>query len=84
VLITIVVMIVIVPVVSVMPEMLMFTPPYLAFSPATLARFVEFMTPVVCLSAVVAMMLNCLVKLVLRVDRAPIAAVIGCGPRHGG
>jgi hypothetical protein len=75
-------MVVIVPVAVAMPAMVMFIPPLLALSPATLASFVQFMAPVVCLPATISMVLNGFVEFVLRVRGSPVAIVVGRGSRR--
>ena len=75
-------MVVIVPVAVVMPAMVMLIPPNLALSPAPLASFVQFMTPVVCLPAVIAMVLYGLMEFVFRVRGPPVASVVGRGSRR--
>jgi len=75
-------MVVIVPVVIAMPAMVMFIPPLLPLSPTVLSGFVQFMAPVVCLPTGIAMVLDSLMKFVLRVYGPPVATVVGRGSRR--
>ena len=75
-------MVVIVPVVVMMPAMIMFIPPLLAFPPAVLPGFMQFMSPAVGLPAVIAMVLNGLVEFVFRVNGAPVADIVSHGARR--
>jgi len=79
--VTIVVVVVIVPVAIAAPTMAIFIPPTVAITPATLPGLVQFMTPVVCLAAVPAVMLNGLVEFVVGSIDAPLAIIIGHGAR---
>src|SRR6516165_9209162 len=69
-------MVVIVPIAVAMPAMVMFIPPLLPLSPAALPGLVQFMAPAVCLPAEIAMVLDGLMKFVLRVHRPPVAIII--------
>ena len=75
-------MVVIIPVTSVMPAMLMFIPPYLAFSPTALPGFVQFTAPMICRPAVVTMVLNCLMEFVFGKDGAPLTSIFRRSRRH--
>src|SRR5262249_62246570 len=77
-LIAIAVVVMIIPVVTVVPAMIMLIPPRLAFSPAPFAGFVQFLAPVICLPAEVSMVLNGLVEFVLRVNSTPLATIVCC------
>ncbi|HLJ91464.1 MAG TPA: hypothetical protein VKZ53_31990 [Candidatus Angelobacter sp.] len=70
------IMVAVVPVAIAMPAVFMVTPPLLALSPAALACFMKFMTPVVCLAALVAMVLDGLVELMFRMLGASAATII--------
>lgn len=76
------IMVVIIPVAVAMPAMVMFIPPLLPLSPTALPDFVQFMAPVVCLPAGIAMVLNSLMKFVVRVRGPPVAIVVGRGSRR--
>jgi len=76
-----VVVIVIVPVAIAVPTVAIFIPPTMAFTPAALPGLVQFMTPVIGLAAVPAVMLDGLVEFVVRSIDAPLAIIIGHGPR---
>ena len=67
------IVITIVPVALVAPAMFVLIPPTMVFAPATLARFVQVVTPVVRLTAVRAMMLDGFVKLVVSMRNAVLA-----------
>jgi hypothetical protein len=75
-------MVMIVPVAVVMPAMVMFIPPNLALSPAPLASFVQFMTPMARLPAVIAMVLYGFMKFVFSMRGPPVASVVGRGSRR--
>ncbi len=78
---TIVVVVVIVPVAIAVPTMAIFIPPTVAFTPAAFPGLVQFMTPVVCLAAVPAVMFDSLVEFVVGSIDAPLAIIIGHGAR---
>jgi hypothetical protein len=67
--------VVLVPIAFLVPAVLMFIPPLMAFAPAMLARRAQFTTLVICLSAVAPVFFDCLVELMLRVDDPALASV---------
>ena len=70
------IVVVVVPIASVMPVMIMLIPPRLTFSPAPFAGFVQFLAPVTCLTAEVSMALNGLVEFMLCVNSTPLATIV--------
>lgn len=72
------IVVVIIPIASAMPAMIMLIPPHLTFPPTPLAGFVQFLAPVVCLPAEVSMVLNGLVEFAFRVNRTPLATIVCC------
>ena len=67
------------------PAMTVFIPPAMTVSPAILARFVQFMTSVVCLLALPAMMLDGFMKTVIGLGDTPLAIIlIGAQTRCAG
>ena len=70
------VVIAIVPVVIAVPAVAIFIPPAMAFAPAAFPRLMQFMTPVVGLSAVPAVALGRFVEFVVGPGDAPLAIVI--------
>jgi hypothetical protein len=78
------VVIVLVPIVFGAPPVLVFIPPAMLLAPAALARFVQFTTFVIRLTAMASMVLDGLVQVVLGVRNSPLAAinVFGMKSRH--
>jgi hypothetical protein len=68
---------VVVPVALGVPAVLALVPPLVTFPPATLARFVQFMTLVIRLPAVASMSFDCLMEFVFRVRNPALAVVVG-------
>jgi hypothetical protein len=75
--ITFVIVIVIIPIPLGVPAVVIFTPPTMAVVPAMLTGFAQFVTPVVCLLALVAMMFDCFVQVVVGFGNAALAIVVG-------
>ena len=61
-------MVVLVPITVRVPAVLVFIPPLMPLTPATLARFVQFTTLVICLFAVASVFVDCLMEFMLRVS----------------
>ena len=68
-------MIALVPIAVLVPAVVVFIPPLMALTPATLPRVMQFTTLVICLSAVASVSLDCLVKFMLRVNDSALTAV---------
>ena len=77
-------MVVLVPVALGAPAMLVFIPPLVAFTPATLPRLVQFAAFMLGLTTVASMFLDGLVEFVFGVDDSTLAAVdvLGMKPRR--
>jgi len=67
--------VVLVPIALGMPAVLVFIPPPMPLTPATLAHVVEFATLVVGLLAVASVLLDCLVEFMFRVRHPPLTSV---------
>jgi len=67
--------IVLVPIAVLVPAVVVFIPPLMALTPATLPRVVQFTTLVICLSALAPMSLDCLVKFMFRVNDSALTPV---------
>ena len=78
------VVVVLVPIAIGVPAVVVFIPPAMLLTPATLARVVQFTTLVICLSAVASMALDGLVEFMLCVDDSTLTAVdvFGVKSRH--
>ena len=76
-------MIVLVPIALGAPAVLVFVPPLMALTPATLPRRVQFTAFMVSLGAVPSMFLNCFVKIMLSASDPALAAVVGFGVKRG-
>ncbi len=68
-------MVVLVPIAVGTPAVLVFIPPAMLLTPATLSGFMQFATLVICLFAVASMFLDGLVEFMLGVSDATLAAV---------
>jgi hypothetical protein len=75
--VVVVVVIVVVPILIGVPLVGIFIPPAVIMLIAIRTRFGEFLAPVLCVGTVRAVLMNGLVKLVIRVDGALLAIVIG-------
>ena len=73
----------IVPLVLTVPAMFVFVPPTMVRGPATLPRFVEFVSPMIGLLAVWTVMLNSLMELVVGLCDA-VLTIIGASERSSG
>ena len=73
-------MIMVVPVALVMPTSFMFIPPSTAVFPAPYSCFMELVSPVIRLSAVVTVLFNRAVQLVVCVNQPPLAIVLCVNP----
>ena len=73
------IVVVLVPVAIRVPTVFVFVPPPVILAPATLACFTQFMALVLCLLAVPSMSLDGLVKFMIGVSDAPLAALIVFG-----
>jgi hypothetical protein len=69
------IVIVVIPIAFLMPAALMFFPPLMALTPATLARLAQLTALVVCLSAMASVFCDCLMKFMIRVSDPPLASV---------
>lgn len=69
------VVVVLVPIAVGAPAVLVFIPPAMLLTPATLSGFMQFATLVICLFAVASMFLDGLVEFMLGVSDATLAAV---------
>ena len=80
------IVVVLVPVAIRVPTVFVLVPPSVILAPATLARFVQFMALVLCLLTVTSMSLDGLVKFMIGMSDAPLAALIvfGMKLRNGG
>jgi hypothetical protein len=67
--------IVLIPIVFLVPAALVFLPPLMPLTPATLPRIMQFTTLVICLSAVASVSLDCLVEFMVCVSDAALTAV---------
>jgi hypothetical protein len=78
--------VVLVPIAVLVPAVVVFIPPLMPLTPATLPRLVQFTTLVICLAAVVSVFLDCFVEFMLRVsDSALTSVLVFClKPRHCG
>ena len=72
-------MVVVVPVAFGVPAVFVFVPPSVIFTPAALARLVQFVALVVCLRAMASMFLDGLVEFMLRVNDPALAPVLVFG-----
>src|SRR5579859_866096 len=70
-------MIMVVPITLIVPAVFVFVPPAMAVFPAPLSGFVELVSPVVRLFAVVAVFFNGAVQLVVSVNQ-PSLAIVAC------
>lgn len=77
-LVPVVIMIMIVPVTLIVPVSFVLIPPPMAVFPAPFSCFMEFVPPVVCLPAVVAVLINRAVQFMVRVNK-PSLAIVVCG-----
>jgi hypothetical protein len=77
------VVVVLVPVAFGVPAVVVFVPPAMLLTPATLAGLVEFVTAVIGLTAVASVVLDGLVEFVFGVSDAALAAVDGLGVKPG-
>jgi len=79
-------MVAIVPVMLFAPAMLVFIPPAMMFAPAAFAGFMQFVTLVISLWAVAAVMFDGFVQLMIGVRDAALTLLLGFGvrPGHGG
>ncbi len=81
------VVVVLVPIPIRVPAVLVFIPPLMPLTPATLPRIVQFTSLVICLFAVASVFVDCLVQFMLRVSDPPLTAVLVFGlkaRRYGG
>ena len=69
------VVIVLVPIAFLMPVTLVFLPPPMLLTPATLPRIMQFTTLVICLSAVASVFLNCFVEFMVSVSDSALTLV---------
>jgi hypothetical protein len=78
--------VVLVPIAVRVPAVVVFVPPLMPLTPATLPRVVQFTTLVICLFAVASVFVDCLVEFMLRVsDSALTSVLVFClQARHGG
>jgi len=79
--------VVLVPIAVGVPAVLVFIPPLMPLTPATLPRAVQFTSLVICLFAVASVFVDCLVQFMLRVSDPPLTAVLVFGlkaRRYGG
>jgi ABC-type sugar transport system permease subunit len=70
----VVVVVVLVPIAFLVPAVLMFIPPLMPLTPATLPGRVQFTTLVICPSAVAPVFFDCLVEFMLRADNSALAS----------
>jgi hypothetical protein len=70
------VVVVIVPIAVRVPAVVVFVPPLMPLTPATLTRVVQFTTLVICLSAVASVSVDCLVEFMLRVSDSALTSVL--------
>ena len=75
-----------VPIAILVPAALVFVPPLMPLTPATLSRVVQFAALVICLLAVAPVFLDCLVEFMIRVSySAPTSVeIFGLKTRHCG
>ena len=73
-------MIVLVPIAFLVPAVLVFLPPLMPLTPATLPRIVQFTTLVICLSAVPSVSLDCLVEFMVCMSDPALTSVEGLLP----
>jgi hypothetical protein len=80
------VVIVLIPIAFLVPAMLVFLPPLMPLTPATLPRIVQFTTLVICLSAVASVSLDCLVEFMVCMSYPALTSVESLCPkaRHCG
>jgi hypothetical protein len=64
--------------------MIVFTPPAVVGSPAAFALFVQFVAPMVGLTAVIPVVLDGFVELVINLGQAHLAIIIGANGRSCG
>ena len=69
-------MVVVVPVAFGVPAVFVFVPPSVIFTPAALARLVQFVALVVCLRAMASMFLDGLVEFMIGVNDAALTALV--------
>jgi hypothetical protein len=83
---TTLVVVVLVPIAVRVPAVVVFIPPPMPLTPATLPRTVQFTTLVICLFAVASVSVNCFVEFMLRVSNSALTSVlVFClKARHGG
>ncbi len=70
------VVVVLVPIPVRVPAVLVFIPPLVPLTPATLPRIVQFTTLMICLFAVASVFVNYLVEFMLRVSDSALTAVL--------
>ena len=68
-------MVVLAPIAFRVPAVLVFIPPLMPLTPATLPRVVQFTTLVICLSAVASVFLDCLVEFMFCVSYSALTSV---------
>ena len=68
-------MIVLIPIVFLVPAVLVFFPPPMLLTPATLPHIMQFTTLVICLSAVASVFLDCLVEFMVCVSDPALTLV---------
>jgi hypothetical protein len=77
--------VVLVPIAVRVPTVIVFIPPPMLLTPATLPRTVQFTTLVICLFAVASVSVNCFVEFMLRVSNSALTSVlVFCLKAHGG
>jgi hypothetical protein len=69
-------MVVLVPIAVRVPAVVVFIPPLMPLTPATLPRVVQFTTLVICLFAVASVFVDCLVEFMLRVSDSALTSVL--------
>src|SRR6266849_6651086 len=74
-------MVVVIPITIGMPAMAVFVPPAVPLRPATLAGLMQFVTPVVSLPAVPAVVLHGFMQFVVRLGYTPLASIVIFGGR---
>jgi hypothetical protein len=67
--------VVLVPVAFLVPAVLVFLPPLMPLSPATLPRIVQFTTLVICLSTMASVSCDCLVEFMICVSDSALTSV---------
>jgi hypothetical protein len=69
--------IVLIPIAFLVPAVLVFLPPLMPLTPATLPRIMQFTTLVICLSAMASVSLDCLVEFVVCMSDPALTSVEG-------